>query len=86
MEVHPANPSVDQQQLHFNDGDAGFSLDFNAPMSNGFSRSQMPDMEIKNFLSRPVKIFTYDWAQSTQARATFAPWELYLTDPIIKKN
>jgi len=44
------------------------------------------DQSLPGFLSRPVKIFSTDWAVGDNLYATFDPWSLYMSHPFVIKK
>jgi hypothetical protein len=50
------------------------------------SRLQGADVSLGNFLSRPLKIASYEWSPTTTFSQTFDPWTLFLTNPRVSNR
>ncbi len=81
-----APTEIEQQQMSFTDANGGEEVCFeNAPIST-FDSAALSSLGLGEFLSRPVLIDTFDWAENAFAAHTFNPWGLFLSDTIIKRK
>lgn len=81
-----ADTELNQQQIHFSDMSGGTSVKFESTDLSSYDKSILSDLDLGSFLSRPVLIDTFDWAENTFFAHTFNPWSLYLTHSTIAKK
>jgi len=72
--------------MAFSDMDAGYVTTFAPSSVRDFDSSAVQDMDLGNFLSRPVLIDTVDWDEGSQLRHNFNPWTLFCSNTPIKKK
>lgn len=61
-------------------------LSFDPPQDSSFRESEQPDINLGNFLSRPVLLESFDWTQSVFTRKTLTPWYDFLNNPAVKNK
>jgi len=76
------------QNTQFIDQTAGTILNFDTPRRNFASDDVQHNIDLANYLSRPVRITTYTWleSQTIGTGSSFVPWYLYLNNPTIKNK
>jgi hypothetical protein len=75
-----------QEQIGFLSEEKGPLNDIAPSIPRAFTNDSIDTMYLQNFLSRPVNIYSYTWAE-TDARGTavdFDPWYLFFNDARIK--
>jgi hypothetical protein len=75
-----------QINLHYADSNTGSVVRFNPIADNTFYDGYAPDMDLKNFFSRPVTIKQFDWVEDASLTQVFQPWRLYFDDVRVKKK
>lgn len=80
--------TTEQQNVNFSDDTSGDTLKFNPITDSTFYNDYIPNTDLGNFLSRPVEINSFSWAQAsgTIVQQTINPWFLFFNNPIIKKK
>lgn len=86
----PANvvaPVVsDHQTTQFVETDPGEILTFKEAGTRGVYEPIAPSIDLANFLSRPVHIYTYTWSPSTWSTVHVYPWNSFLGNSVVKNK
>jgi len=69
----------------FDDNVAGEAIDLPQTLSTD-NVIQSKNSDLKKFVTRPVEIYSYDWAIGGSTNATIQPWYLFMNHPSIKKK
>lgn len=83
-----ASDSTTQGVVEFRDEKAGVSLDLAAPV-NYLAGDTSQNVELGDFLSRPVEIYNIDWAEGFEldsATINVKPWFKFFDNAAIKKK
>ncbi|APG78029.1 hypothetical protein 2 [Beihai sesarmid crab virus 1] len=79
-----APKSLTQQNVKFSDANPGYDNDTFTPMDPTRSLSMAQDVDMGNFLARPLNIASINWqAGGPSLNENFNPWELFFTHPTI---
>lgn len=68
------------------DAEKGMVVDFASPMEQLSAHLFTPDAALEKFLTRPVLIKSYTWADGGALSDTFNPWYEYLNQSVIKNK
>lgn len=81
------NEQMEQHEvMAFVDETPKASVEFAGIEDPTFSHDMLPSQELKDYLARPVDIFTYEWIQGNFDYVFIQPWFLFLnSDPIKRK-
>lgn len=75
-----------QQQIGFADSAVGQSVSFDAPKLDSYDSCVLKDLDLGDYLSRPVLIDTFNWLEAGFFQHNFDPWALFFAHgPIAKK-
>lgn len=74
------------QNVYFSDADSPWAYHIGGAPDSSYDVGGTDDASLAEFLSRPVKIATYQWTPEAQLFQGFNPWKLYFADPkVIQK-
>lgn len=80
-----ATPDLQQENVGFMDENAGAKLDIPAEVNYvKFDTSQ--NIELGDFLSRPVLIWSQVWPEASAFQYFIQPWDLYFDNAVIKRK
>lgn len=68
------------------DAERGMVMQLESPMEQLSAHLFSADADLAKFLTRPVLIKSYTWAEGGGLADTFSPWYEYLNQPIIKNK
>lgn len=77
---------VQAENLQFRDGALSERLDMGDMSAGDFDADTDNLADLGGFLSRPVRIFNFTWAENTFTQTSFAPWNLYFNTAQIRKK
>jgi hypothetical protein len=79
---------IDQQQMKFVDAGSAEPENYAVNLGPSYDADTDETASLGQFLSRPVLINQYTWAENnaTIPKTQFNPWALYFNDPIIRKK
>lgn len=86
MSDYMQTETVSQQTVEFLDATPQQSIPTISDEDSTRDVSNYDDVDLGNFLRRPVRISTFDWTYNTQIGGTFNPWGLYFADTRIKNR
>lgn len=88
MSVSKTSNTLMQENVHFHDQNESWKVDVSTPgFESSYESAMETDVTLANFLARPVKIFSSDWATSNPAYAdTFNPWQNFFTNAAVKNK
>lgn len=69
------------KNITFSDVNEDYVLSSNSVMDATRMHQDDTDVSLDNFLSRPVKIATFQWSTSTVLATTLNPWEAFIENP-----
>jgi hypothetical protein len=72
--------------VRYLDENPGTHVNFNPITDNTFYSDYVPDSDIQSFLSRPLKIASYSWAEGASLAQNFNPWDLFFNTTQVKKK
>jgi hypothetical protein len=77
-----------QETAAFLSEDSGYSVQYTNNVERSLTSDSIDAMYLANFLSRPVNIFSYTWAETEAPGGThqFLPWALFFSDSRIKEK
>jgi hypothetical protein len=84
--VSQENTTTSTQNVHFIDGDAPWTYDISATPDETAKLNGFDDAGLGQFLSRPIKIRSYQWTPGTQLFQTFNPWTDFFSNADIKEK
>lgn len=83
--IKEANAEEQEQNVGFSDETPGIKVDIPAiPDYVNFDTSQ--NVELGNFLQRPVLISTLTWTQGSSLSTIVTPWSDYFDNPVVKRK
>lgn len=68
------------------DENAGHSLLYNPLVDGTFKNTYAAEADLSKFLSRPVLIHTFNWAEGAALDTGFQPWFDFFNNVRIKRN
>jgi hypothetical protein len=75
------------QTLAYNDSHISVVTQPESEWDDSINDIYTPTVELRDFLSRPVKIQSFTWTEGTTLAATaISPWELYFNNPAIVRK
>jgi len=85
IETEGKASELDQENVQFLDESDGYEVGFGT-IHNVTSSDQTANTDLGKFLSRPVRIASFTWAESDGigTTRTFSPWNLFFNDARIK--
>jgi len=79
--VYNSLPMTQRENVAFEDGDAGHSYDLDDYMDPTRMMQDSDDVDLGNFFSRPIKVFSTEWGINLTLAANFNPWSVYFNNP-----
>jgi len=70
--------------VHFTDGDEGWCYEVDNNRDLTYKLAGFTDANLSQFLSRPIKIRSYQWTPSSTLFQTFNPWDDYFSNSAVR--
>jgi hypothetical protein len=86
MSDYMQTEAVDQQTIEFVDATPQEEIPSIAQEDVTHDVTDYDDVDLNNFMSRPIRIATVDWSYNTSIGGTFNPWSLYFNDTRVKNR
>lgn len=86
FEVSKAAQVTSAQNVFFSDADSPWAYHISSDLDSTYSMGGTSDASLADFLSRPLKIATYQWTPEAQLFETFNPWSLYFNATSVKQK
>jgi len=77
---------TNEQNVCFSDDSNQHALRVPTSLEASHSQGSFSNSQLADFLSRPIKVFDYDWDVDTDLLATFDPWSIYLNRPDVSEK
>lgn len=74
------------ENIDFRDANPGSSLEYEEMPDKTFLDGYSEECQLKDFLSRPVKIFSTTWTEGTTLAHTLTPWSLFFDETVIRNK
>jgi hypothetical protein len=84
--VNKTSKEESSQILSFKDQNAAYTYEVGSMPDPTFGAADMDDVSLGDFFSRPIKIVSYQWTNSTNFYQDFDPWNLYFTNPRVSNR
>jgi len=75
-----------QQTVSLLDGQDYYRNEITSNPDPTFDQAYKSDSDLKNFLSRPIKIGNIDWTVGSQFNQAIAPWESFFSDSRVQEK
>jgi hypothetical protein len=76
-------PSSEEQIMSFQDASTAYNYEVVSRPDPTFNSGDYGNADLGEFLSRPIRIGTYQWALNANFNQVFNPWSLYFSDPAV---
>lgn len=89
VEIDTEAGMTESQVVSFFDQNPGYKMGYDSISDDTMLLGEQPNVELKEFLSRPVLIKTISWSEADTAGlkgSQFYPWHLYFNSTPIKKK
>jgi hypothetical protein len=80
MESAMPSETMGVQNIGFTDENESYSVVLETTTDSLRTSRSLKDAEFKDFFSRPIKLFDYDWSTSTTLTGNFEPWTAFLSN------
>lgn len=86
FEVSKTSQVTLAQNIYFSDADSPWSYEIRNERDSTYSLGEQMDANLGDFLSRPLKIASYQWTPGASLFETFNPWSLFFSNTKVKEK